>query len=104
MAAWRRLLQSVAFAGRSRPEPGQDGASTSTTRDMANFSVRFFPRCRLRRRGPSGRGIFMDLSELKFRADNCRRVAASLLNPDVIRELKEFAKIGRASCRERGLQ
>ncbi len=33
----------------------------------------------------------MDLSELEFRAESCRRVAQSLLDPDVVRELRELA-------------
>jgi hypothetical protein len=33
----------------------------------------------------------MDLSELEFRAQSCRRVAQSLLDPAVVRELKELA-------------
>jgi hypothetical protein len=33
----------------------------------------------------------MDLSELEFRAQSCRRVAQSLLDPDVVRELRELA-------------
>jgi hypothetical protein len=33
----------------------------------------------------------MDLSELEFRAESCRRVAKSLLDPDVVRELSELA-------------
>jgi hypothetical protein len=34
----------------------------------------------------------MDLSELEFRADSCRRVAAGLLDPDVVRELRALAE------------
>lgn len=34
----------------------------------------------------------MDLSELEFRAESCRRVADNLLNPDVIRELRAMAQ------------
>jgi hypothetical protein len=34
----------------------------------------------------------MDLSELEFRAESCRRVAKSLLDPDVVRELRELAR------------
>ena len=33
----------------------------------------------------------MDLSELEFRAESCRRVAKSLIDPDVVRELSELA-------------
>jgi hypothetical protein len=34
----------------------------------------------------------MDLSELEFRAESCRRVAQSLLDQDVVRELRELAR------------
>ena len=34
----------------------------------------------------------MDLSELEFRAESCRRVAQSLLDPEVVRELRELAR------------
>lgn len=34
----------------------------------------------------------MDLSELEFRAESCRRVAAALLDPDVVRELTALAR------------
>jgi hypothetical protein len=38
------------------------------------------------------RGDRMDLSELEFRAESCRRVAAGLLDPDVVRELRALAE------------